>query len=131
MTKEQRERYLRQDIHALRVNKFGWTESELKGLLKELGYGESLSVLDEITLLELKLVLLKYRKHGRPDEYTYDSQGMYMHSLMKRANWTEHDLRAFIITHFKKSHWNLLNMNQRKAIISMFQNYINKNESKS
>lgn len=36
MTKEQRERYLRQDIHAMRVKNFKWSEDDLKGLLKYL-----------------------------------------------------------------------------------------------
>ncbi|MDP3114077.1 MAG: hypothetical protein Q8M98_04790 [Candidatus Cloacimonadaceae bacterium] len=126
MTKEQRERYLRQDIHGLRVKKFRWTEEELKGLLKYLGLGDSLTALDELTLTELKLILMRVRLTNKPDEYTYDKQGMYMHSLMLRAKWDEHKLRTFMITHYRKSHWNLLDMNERKAVIAMLQNYIKK-----
>jgi|GEM_PF-412150 hypothetical protein len=126
MTKEQRERYLRQDIHALRVTKFKWTVDQFKALLKELDFGESLTALDEMILTELKLILMRVRITGKPDEYTYDQQGMYMHSLMKRAGWDEYSLRTFLITHYHKSHWNLLDANQRKAVIAMFQKYVAK-----
>lgn len=131
MTKEQRKRLLRQDIHAIRVKKMGWTEEQLRALLKCMGLGESLSILDELILLEIKLVLMRYRKPGRPDEYTYDKQGNYMHFLMKRAGWDEYKLRTFLITHFKKSHWNLLDQNQRKAVIVTLQYYINKREKEA
>jgi predicted Fe-S protein YdhL (DUF1289 family) len=126
MTKEQRERYLRQDIHALRVKKFNWTEDQLRQLIKHWGYGESLTALDELALTEIKLILMRVRIKEYPDEYTYDSQGMYMHSLMMRAGWNKTDLRSFLITHYRKSHWNLLSENERKAVIAMLQYYIDK-----
>ncbi|GAB1365737.1 hypothetical protein MASR1M36_06080 [Candidatus Cloacimonadaceae bacterium] len=126
MTKEQRERYLRQDIHAMRVKKFKWSEDDLKGLLKYLGLGDSLTALDELTLTELKLVLMRVRLTNKPDEYTYDKQGMYMHSLMIKAKWDEYKLRTFMITHYRKSHWNLLSTDERRAVIAMLQNYIKK-----
>ncbi len=126
MTKEQRERYLRQDIHALRVKKFNWTEDQLKQLIKHWGYGDSLTALDELALTEIKLILMRVRIKEYPDEYTYDSQGMYMHSLMMRAGWIKTDLRSFLITHYRKSHWNLLSENERKAVIAMLQYYIDK-----
>jgi hypothetical protein len=134
MTKEQRERYLRQDIHAMRVKKFKWSEDDLKGLLKYLGLGDSLTALDELTLTELKLVLMRVRLTNKPDEYTYDKQGMYMHSLMIKAKWDEYKLRTFMITHYRKSHWNLLSKDERRAVIAMLQNYIkkeNQNENNS
>ena len=126
MTKEQRERYLRQDIHAMRVKKFKWSEDDLKGLLKYLGLGDSLTALDELILTELKLILMRVRLTNKPDEYTYDKQGMYMHSLMKKAKWDEYKLRTFLITHYRKSHWNLLAKDERRAVIAMLQNYIKK-----
>ena len=131
MTKEQRERYLRQDIHAMRVKKFKWSEDDLKGLLKYLGLGDSLTALDELTLTELKLVLMRVRLTNKPDEYTYDKQGMYMHSLMIKAKWDEYKLRTFLITHYRKSHWNLLSTDERRAVIAMLQNYIKKAESRA
>ena len=131
MKREERERQLRQDIHSLRVTKFGWTVEQFKGLLVYLGMGDSLRALDELTLTELKLILMLTRKVGRPDEYTYDKQGMYMHTLMKRARWNIYDLRTFMITHYKKSHWNLLNKKERRAVIAMLQNYIKQNEKKA
>jgi predicted Fe-S protein YdhL (DUF1289 family) len=123
MNKEQRERYLRQDIHALRVRKFKWSEDELRGLLKTLGMGDSLTALDEMTLTELKLIMMRVRITNKPDEYTYDKQGMYMHTLMKKAKWDEYRLRTCMITHYRKSHWNLLNTDERRAVIAMLQNY--------
>jgi hypothetical protein len=126
MTQEQRERKLRQEIHALRIKKFGWPLAGFKYMMTVLGFGDSLRALSEARLRELKTLMLNYRKHGRPNVYTYDKQGLYMFSLMKQAHWTDSDLRAFQIKHFKKSHWNLLSPSERKAVIAMFQNYINK-----
>jgi len=130
MTQEQRERKLRQEIHALRVKKFHWPLDAFKFIIKGLGYGESLRALSEDRLTELKALLLKYRKHGRPLEYNYDKQGNYMHVLMKQAGWTESQLRAYTIKHYSKSHWNLLNMKERRAVIAMFQSYVKKQEIK-
>ena len=131
MTQEQRERKLRQQIHGLRVKKFHWPLDAFRFITKGLGYGESLRALPEDRLTELKALLLKYRKHGRPLEYNYDKQGKYMHALMKQAGWTESQLRAFTIQHYSKSHWNLLNQKERRAVIAMLQNYIKQNEKKA
>lgn len=131
MTQEQRERILRQEIHGLRVKKFHWTLNDFKFIIKGLGYGESLRALPEDRLTELKALLLKYRKHGRPQVFTFDRQGKYMFHLMKSASWTESELRAFMINHFSKTHWNLLNKKERRAVIAMLQNYIKQNEKKA
>ncbi len=131
MTQEQRERKLRQEIHALRVKKFHWPLDAFRFIIKGLGYGESLRALPEDRLTELKALLLKYRKHGRPQAFTFDAQGKYMFYLMKTAGWTESQLRAFMISHYSKTHWNLLNKNQRRAVIAMLQNYIKQNEKKA
>ncbi len=128
MTQEERARKLRQQIHALRVKKFNWPLDGFKLIIKGLGYGESLSALPEDRLIELKALMLKHRKHGRPQEYTFDKQGKYMFHLLKTAAWTESALRAFLIQHYSKSHWNLLNKKERRAVIAMLQNYIKKNE---
>ena len=128
MTQEQRERKLRQEIHGLRVKKFHWPLEAFKFIIKGLGYGESLRALPEDRLIELKALLLKYRKHGRPQIFTFDRQGKYMHALMKQAGWTESQLRAFTISHYSKSHWNLLTKKERRAVIAMFQSYIKKQE---
>jgi hypothetical protein len=128
MTQEQRERKLRQDIHGLRVKKFHWPIDAFKFIMNGMGYGESLRALSEDRLTELKAIMLKYRRHGRPLEYNYDKQGKYMHALMKTAGWTESQLRAFTISHYSKSHWNLLSKKERRAVIAMFQSYIKKLE---
>ncbi|MFA7095895.1 MAG: hypothetical protein WC383_05355 [Gammaproteobacteria bacterium] len=126
MTQELRERQLRQQIHALRVKKFHWPEDGFKYIMNGLGFGVSLSALPEEKLQELKSILISYRKHGRPYEFSYDKQGKYMFSLMKQAEWTDAELRAYMIKRFHKSHWNLLDPKERRAVIAMLQNYINK-----
>lgn len=123
MTQEQRERKLRQEIHGLRVKKFHWPIDAFKFIISGMGYGESLRALSEDRLLELKSLLLSYRKHGRPSEFTFDKQGRFMFALMKQAGWDESQLRAFTIKHYQKSHWNLLNTKERRAVIAMFQSY--------
>ena len=129
MTQEQRERKLRQEIHGLRVKKFHWPLDAFKYIMNGMGYGDSLRALSEDRLTELKAIMLKYRSHGRPLEYNYDKQGKYMHALMKQAGWTEAQLRAFTIKHYHKSHWNLLEPKERRAIIAMFQQYLKKQET--
>ena len=131
MDQEQRERKLRQEIHGLRVKKFHWPLDAFRFIIKGLGYGESLRALPEDRLTELKALLLKYRKHGRPQVFTFDRQGKYMFYLMKTAAWTESQLRAFMLKHFSKSHWNLLDRKERRAVIAMLQNYIKQNEKKA
>ncbi len=123
MEQELRERKLRQQIHAIRVKKFHWPLDGFKFIMNGLGFGESLTALHEDKLLELKSLMIKYRKHGRPLEFNYDKQGKYMHALMKSAGWTESDLRAFMIKHYHKTHWNLLEQRERRAIIAMLQKY--------
>ena len=131
MDKELRERKLRQQIHAIRVKKFHWPLDAFKYIMNGMGYGDSLRALSEDKLLEFKAFMLKYRRHGRPLEYNYDKQGKYMHALMKQAGWTESQLRAFTISHYSKSHWNLLSKKERRAVIAMLQNYIKQNEKKA
>lgn len=126
MTQELRERKLRQEIHALRVKKFHWPLDGFKLIMTTLGYGDSLRALPEEKLKELKALMINYRKHGRPHEFTFDKQGKYMFALMKQAGWTDDQLRAYTIKHYQKSHWNLLNQEERRAVIAMFQSYIRK-----
>ena len=126
MEQELRERKLRQQIHAIRVKKFHWPLDGFKFIMNGLGFGESLTALHEDKLLELKSLMIKYRKHGRPLEFNYDKQGKYMHALMKSAGWTEADLRSFMIKHYHKTHWNLLEQRERRAIIAMLQKYVSK-----
>jgi hypothetical protein len=131
MTQELRERQLRQQIHALRVKKFHWPLDGFKFIINGLGFGESLQALPEPRLLELRDLMRRHRSHGRPQTFTFDKQGKFMFALMKRANWTEQDLRAFMLKHYHKSHWNLLDPKERRAVIAMLQNYIKKAESRA
>jgi len=131
MTQELRERKLRQEIHALRVKKLGWPLEGFRFIISGLGYGESLTALHEERLIELKTLMLNYRKHGRPQVFTFDKQGKYMFALMKQTNWTDSDLRAFMIKHYHKSHWNLLDKSERRAVIAMLQSYLKKQTPKT
>jgi len=126
MTQELRERKLRQEIHALRVKKLGWPVEGFKHIISGLGFGDSLKALPEAKLVEIKSLMINYRKHGRPQIFTYDKQGRYMFALMKQAGWSEADVRSFMIKHYRKSHWNLLNKSERRAVIAMLQSYIKK-----
>jgi hypothetical protein len=119
---------LRQDIHAIWNRKYGYPEWVLKDVMRELGFGESLRALDEDRLSELKRMLVENRRHGRPEEFTYDKQGMFMFSLLKRIGWTEADLRFHLIKRYSKTHWNVLDRKERRGVIAMLLNYLNKQE---
>ena len=75
MTQEEQARKLRQEIHRLRVKKFHWPLDAFKFIMDGMGYGSSLTALSEERLRELKALMLKYRKHGRPSEFTFDKIG--------------------------------------------------------
>jgi hypothetical protein len=70
--------------------------------------------------------LVENRKHGLPAEYTYDKQGMFMFALTKQIGWSDSDLRAYLIKHYRKSHWNLLTTTERRGVIAMLLNYQSK-----
>ena len=123
MTQIERERKLRQDIQAIRILKYGWPEPVLKGVMQHYGFGSSLRSLAEPELSRLKSLLVENRKHGLPAEYTYDKQGMFMFALTKQIGWSDSDLRAYLIKHYRKSHWNLLTKPERRGVIAMLLNY--------
>jgi len=126
MTQIERERKLRQDIQAIRILKYGWPEPVLKGVMQHYGFGSSLRSLAEPELSRLKSLLVENRKHGLPAEYTYDKQGMFMFALTKQIGWSDSDLRAYLIKHYRKSHWNLLTTSERRGVIAMLLNYQSK-----
>ena len=126
MTQIERERKLRQDIQAIRILKYGWPEPVLKGVMQHYGFGSSLRSLAEPELSRLKSLLVENRKHGLPAEYTYDKQGMFMFALTKQIGWSDSDLRAYLIKHYRKSHWNLLTTAERRGVIAMLLNYQSK-----
>jgi hypothetical protein len=126
MTQETRERKLRQDINAIWNRKYGYPDWVLKKVMERLGFGNSLRALDEERLGQLKQRLVENRRHGKPDEFTYDRQGMFMFSLLKQVGWSEADLRFHLIKRFSKTHWNVLNPGERRGVIAMLFNYINK-----
>jgi hypothetical protein len=128
MTREARERKLRQDINAIWNRKYGYPDWVLKKVMERLGFGDSLRALDEERLSQLKQRLVENRRHGRPEAFTYDKQGMFMFSLLKQVGWSESDLRLHLIKRYSKTHWNVLDPNERRGVIAMLSNYINKKE---
>lgn len=114
-------RELRRKIQAIRIKRLRWSNYVFHYVMNGLGYGESLRALDEGRLRELWDILKGYRKHGRPAAYNYDKQGRYMHYLMIGAGWSEQQLRAFMIVNWKKTHWNLLDTQERQELIRVLQ----------
>lgn len=121
-------RELRRRIQAVRVKRLGWSEYVLHFVMEGLGYGRSLKELNREQLEELWGKIKDYRKHGRPAEFNYDRQGRYMHALSKRAGWGEETLRAFMLIHFQKTHWNLLSGPERERVITTLQEAIELNK---
>ncbi|HQB97444.1 MAG: hypothetical protein BWY95_00219 [Bacteroidetes bacterium ADurb.BinA104] len=114
----QRCRELRRLIQAHRIKRLGWSDYVFRYIMEGLGFGRSLRELDEERLEELWEIVKGYRKSGKPVEFEYDKQGRYMHALMKQAGWEEHNLRAYMIINFKKTHWNLLDKAERRKVIN-------------
>lgn len=123
-------RKLRRDIHALRVKKFGWSEETLHAVMCELGFGASLRALDENRLDDLKFLLVEIRPSGQPETFALDRQGRYALYLAALVGWSEADLRAFLIKRFAKTHWNVLAVPEKRAVIAMFHNYLSKHTAK-
>ena len=113
------ERELRQKIQAHRIKRLGWSDYVFHYVMEGLGFGTSLRALGEEELTRLWEIIRSYRKHGRPAEYNYDRQGRYMHAMMKRAGWDENTLRAYMIIHYKKTHWNLLDKAERRELVEL------------
>ena len=88
----------------------------------------SLRAMDEIELRQVidKLIYLRY-----PKDYQFDKQGMYMWSQMKQAEWTWQRLLRFFVKRYYKTHWNLLSEGERRAVISMQENYKKKQTGES
>ena len=113
----QRCRELRRLIQAHRIKRLGWSDFVFHYVMEGLGFGRSLKALDEARLEGLWEIVKGYRKSGKPVEFTYDKQGRYMHVLMKQAGWEEHTLRAYLTITYKKTHWNLLDKDERRKVI--------------
>lgn len=59
----------------------------------------------------------------------YDKQGMYFHSLVKQAGWSQTRVNKLLVKRFAATHWNALTGDQRRAAINMMRNYANKNKN--
>ena len=111
-------RALRQKIQAIRIRRLGWSDFVFHYIMEQLGFGSSLRALSEPQLHELFTTINSYRKHGKPQEFTYDRHGMYMHSLQKRAGWDDRTMIAYLTITYGKTHWNLLTKPERSQVIS-------------
>ena len=119
-------RKLRQDIQTIRHRKFGWSDEIFREIMVELGFGESLRALDEERLNDLKYLLVELHPTGQPEAFVLDRQGRFALHLARQLGWEEHDLRLFLLKRFSKSHWNALELREKRAVIAMFQNYLKK-----
>jgi len=117
---------LRQGIMAA-ASKRGWNYDTMHKLMQEWGYGNSLRALLLPQLIELRrLVTGEEQRIESFDNYRMselDEQGKYMWNLMKKAGWNWKQVRQYMIKRFKKTHWNCLNRQEKRAIISMLKNY--------
>ncbi|MCB5262363.1 MAG: hypothetical protein M0Q16_08730 [Candidatus Cloacimonetes bacterium] len=109
---------LRRKIQAQRTTRLGWNEYVFRFVMEGLGYGRSLRALDEERLAELLTILTQYR---RDPAFTYDSQGKYMYRLQKDAGWSDTVLRQFMVIHYKKTHWNILDEAERAELIGILE----------
>lgn len=119
-------RKLRQDIQAIRHKKFGWSDEVFREILITLGFGESLRALDEDRLDDLKFLLVELHPTGQPEAFVLDRQGRFAMHLARKIGWEERELRFFLLKRFSKSHWNVLETKEKRAVIAMFQNYLKK-----
>jgi hypothetical protein len=119
-------RKLRQDIQAIRHKKFGWSDDVVREILITLGFGESLRALDEDRLDDLKFLLVELHPTGQPEAFVLDRQGRFAMHLARKIGWEERELRLFLLKRFSKSHWNVLETKEKRAVIAMFQNYLKK-----
>ncbi len=119
-------RKLRQDIQTIRHRKFGWSDAIFREIMVELGFGESLRALDEDRLDDLKYLLVELHPTGQPEAFVLDRQGRFALHLARQVGWEERDLRLFLLKRFSKSHWNILEPREKRAVIAMFQNYLKK-----
>ncbi len=115
---------LRRKIQAHRIKRLGWSDYVFHFIMNGLGYGESLRDLDETRLAELYTIVKNYKRNKRPQEYRYDQQGKFMYVLQKQAGWSDTTLRQYLTITYKKTHWNLLDSDERRAVIALFQSLI-------
>lgn len=115
-TKEKEIKKLRQRIHGIRSARLGWDVDTFRQVMAGLGYGTDLKALDYDELKELHGILKDYK---RPEAARYDKQGNYMYALMKEAGWTDLQMRSYMVLHFRKSHWMVLDKDERKNVINM------------
>lgn len=121
-------RELRRRIQAHRIKRLKWSDHTFYFILERKGFGRSLRALNEERLAEFWGMIRGYRKSGLPREFDYDKQGRYMYSLMKRVGWEAMTLRSYLTLHFGKTHWNLLERNERARVIKQLQEILEETE---
>ena len=119
---------LRRQIMAISAAKYNWNYDEFHELMEDWGYGNSLRVLSYDKLLELRQKLRGIQVY-RNKEFDFDDQGNYMYSQLKIAGWNMRRLNLYLIKRFKKTHWNILDEYERRAVINMFRSYIKRSKN--
>lgn len=120
-------RDLRHRIQAHRIKRLKWSDFVFHYIMKGLGYGESLRELDEEQLKALWAIIRDYR---RAPETAYDRAGRYMYSLQKRAGWSDLQIRQFMTINYSKTHWNILNAQERKDMINILKQVVKDQEDR-
>ena len=114
-----RARELRRRIQAIRIKRLGWSDYVFYEVISGLGYGRSLTALGETELESLHDALSGYRKSGKPAAFEYDRQGRYMYHLQCQAGWNDTMMRQYLTVTYKKTHWNLLDKGEKRAVIAL------------
>ncbi|MDD3535189.1 MAG: hypothetical protein PHC50_03470 [Candidatus Cloacimonetes bacterium] len=120
-------RYLRQRIQAHRIARLKWPDDVFIQITEALGFGRSLRELPEHRLSQLHDIIAGYRI-PLPEGFEYDSYGRYMYALQQRAGLSDEALRYYMVFHFQKSHWNILDSKERISTIRMLNTLIQEQE---
>lgn len=62
-------------------------------------------------------------------EAMYDDQGTFFWSLCKTAGKTREDIEKIMLSKYKKTHWNILEENERKQMIAIVKKYAKQKQS--
>lgn len=122
------EKDLRYSIMKIATGKHKWTYEEFHDLMNDWGFGTSLRALSRGQLFSLRNQLLGITEYNVPEQFRLDDQGKYMYSVMKKAGWNMHRVNMYCIKRFHKTHWNILTVDERRAVITMLKNYCKRKE---
>lgn len=119
---------LRYSIMKIATGKYRWSYEEFHDLMNDWGFGKSLRALSRGQLFVLRNELLGIVEYNVPDQFRLDDQGRYMYSIMKKAGWNMYRVNMYCIKRYHKTHWNILNEDERRAVITMLKYYSKKEQ---